>query len=121
MAERARPGTGGLRPPGDWRRRRLDRPLALAIVDVARWTGLAEGLPVPGERGWLVLLQDARDPDGEPQVLATLGDAAPFLRRAWGWWGPASRANRVAPAALAQVRDVLDEVTAAAVKEDATR
>ena len=68
--------------PPDWRPRRLDRPLALAVAHLTGWAGLGECVLVPpseGQDGWVVLV--FLPEGGEPLVLPTLGAAVPLLRR----------------------------------------
>jgi hypothetical protein len=74
------------RAGSDWRRTRLDRALARAIGALIAFYGRGQAMAVPPSRdvpGWRVLVDPRVRPGedtGQLVVLATLGDAVPFLR-----------------------------------------
>ena len=69
-------------PP--WREQRLPRATAEALAALIDRAGLGRCAVIPGTKGWDVLVELGPVPGhGELVLLATLGDAAPLLGRAF--------------------------------------
>jgi hypothetical protein len=110
-------------PP--WREQALPRATADAVAALLTRSGLGRCAVFPGTKGWDVLVELGPVPgEGELVVLATLGDAAPLLGRAFRTLiqrhgrdtdePPGSRAE-------AQIREALTDALAARAEEEARR
>jgi hypothetical protein len=100
-------------PP--WREHRLPRATAAAVAAILTRAGLGRCAVFPGTKGWDVLVELGPVPGhGELVVLATLGDAAPLLGRAFRLTierhGRDREAGPPSSAAERQIREALVDV-----------
>jgi hypothetical protein len=113
-------------PP--WREQALPRATADAVAALLTRSGLGRCAVLPGTRGWDVLVELGPVPGhGELVLLATLGDAAPLVGRAFR--GIIQRHGRdtdeppptgvPSSRAEAQIREALTDALAARAEEEA--